>query len=216
MNLIKILSKIPYFKNQIAKVAFEIKYIDPDDAAKMKYSFTTSDGKKWYTYIKPDLIPIVRWNEIETRVMEMTSRVNRETLLEFSKTCEAAAEKKDFLTVARLMGELRERMEMLYDPHALIRIVCAMYVREDQTKSDKIWNEELEEGKFKVIKGDLESGALTFFLIERDLKNVMTFSDTSNGDFQIFEKSILKNQIKQTEVFDKMLQRLRGEITKQG
>jgi len=67
-----------------------------------------------------------------------------------------------------------------------------------------------------VIKKDLETGALTFFLIERDLKNVMTFSDTSSGDFQIFEKNILKNQIKQTEVFDKMLSKLRGEITKQG
>ena len=213
-GVINLLAKIPAFRKAVLLYAFNVQYGDSKEEVKLDYRFTTSSGKKYYTYIKPDFIPIARWNEIETRLMEMNSRVNRETLSEFSKTTKVAAERGELLTVARLMGELEERIDMLYDPHALIRIISALYIREDQIESAGVWNDRIEDSKFDDIKKDLESGSLLFFSISEDLRNVLTFSDTSTGDYEIFEKRLLNNQIKQTEAFDQMLKKIKTAISK--
>ena len=216
MSLIKLLCRIPFIRESVLKYAFEVKYGDSKDEAKLTYRFTTSDGSKYFTYVKPDFIPITRWNEIEVRLMEMSSRINRETLQEFSKLTRVAAEKKDLITVARLQGELEDRIELLYDPHALIRLICATYIREDQTRSAGIWNDEIENDKFEQIKKDLMSGSLSFFLISQDLERFLAFSTTSDSDLKMFEKKLLNNQIKQVEKFDHLVSRLKDEISKQG
>ena len=213
-KILNILCKIPAFRKAVIKYAFDVQYGDAKEQVKLEYRFTTTSGKRYYTYIKPDFIPITRWNEIETRLMEMQSRVNRETLLEFSKTTKIAAEKNQLLTVARLMGELEERIDLLYDPHALIRIISALYIREDQIESAGVWNDRVEDAKFEDIKTDLIDGSLLFFSLSSDLMNVLTFSDTSTSDLGIFGTKPLKNQVKQVEAFDRMVTKIKEEISK--
>lgn len=213
-RLIKLLCKIPAFNRAVMHYAFDVKYVDKEEFAKLEYRFSDSQGKKYYTWVKPDFIPITRWNEIETRLLEMNSRITRETLGEFVELTKAAFEKKDMFTAARLMGELDERVDMLYDPHALIRVICSLYVREDQIESSGVWNQLIEDAKFEQIKSDLQSGALLFFSLSQDLTNVLTFSDTSTGGLEIFEKSIMNNQIKQVEAFDNLIAKLKTEISK--
>jgi hypothetical protein len=153
---------------------------------------------------------------MQVRLQEIESRISRETLTEFAKTLKLAAEKKDLLTVARIMGELEERLNVLYDPYLLIKFLCGVYIREDQVNSAGVFNESIEKDKYEQIIKDYDSGHLSFFFHKADLGRYLKSSDGSVLDLEIFNPKIVKNQMKEVQLFDNLLSQIQASISSGG
>jgi hypothetical protein len=216
MIVIDLLLKIPAFRKALIQKAFKLTYVDRDEWAKTEHAFTDSKGRNYRRYIRPEWMPLARYEQMQIRLQEMESRIGRESLLEFSKAQRAAAEKKDFITVARLVGELEKRLDVLYDPQLMMRFVSGLYIREDQMKTSHIWNDAIEEEKYKQLLEDNESGSLSFFFAKSDLMSHVRFSDGSNTDSQkLLSEPIVRNQLKEVRLFDQMVKDVMSSISGQ-
>ena len=214
--VINLLLKLPKFRNALIQRAFKLVYVDRDEWAKTEHAFTDSKGRSYRRYIRPEWMPLARYEQMQIRLQEMEARIGRESLMEFSKAQRAAAEKKDLITVARLVGELEKRLEVLYDPQLIMRFVAGLYVREDQMNTAHIWNDAIEEDKYKQLMLDNESGSLSFFFAKSDLMNHVRFSDGSNTDSQnLLTEQIVRNQLMEVRLFDQMVKEVMSSISKQ-
>ena len=111
--------------------------------------------------------------------------------------------------VARLAGELQQRLELLYDPETIMRMLCGMLIREDQIGSAHIWNQKVENEKFEQLMADNENGQLGFFFQKSNLMSILKLTNTSDLDWVTQEK-VIQNQLKEVRLFD---QRLSRELT---
>lgn len=204
--MIKLLLKIPFLRSRIVKEVFKITYIDQDESAKLEYKFTDSKGNKYYKYLRDELLPYKRYEQMQIRLLEIESRIGRESLLEFSKVLKKFAENKDFLKVAQYIGELEQRLELLYDPELLMRFLSGIYIREDQIQTAHVWNPTLEEEKFHRLMEDNENGNLSFFFQQCSIENHVNFSNTSDIDLQtLWSEPMMQILQKQTRRFDQMI-----------
>lgn len=207
--MIKLLLKIPYFRKQLIKEAFAFTYFaeQGEDIAKLKYVLTDTKGKKYYEYIRTDWLPLQRLEQMDIRIKEVDAKIGRESLELFAKCLEAGARKGDLLSVARLAAELNERIKILYDPEVMMRMLCGMLIREDQIGSAHIWNQVIENEKFKQLMSDNENGNLSFFFQKTNLKSILKSTTTSDSDWETATgEKIIQNQLKEVRLFDQMIQ----------
>jgi len=203
--LIKQLLKIPFLGKRLANEIFDVKYIDKNENLKLEFKFKAG-GKKYYKYIKDDQLPLPRFHEMELRLLEIESRISRETLFNFSKALKKYAEAKDFINVASLAGEFEKRLELLYDPELLVRFLCGLYIREDQIKNADVWNQRIEDEKFNEIMKENENGNLSFFFQQSNLRDHVGFSNTSDSESEnLLSEPIIQNQLKQSRLFNQMI-----------
>lgn len=215
--MIKLLLKIPFLRSRIVKEVFKITAPDAEEAPKLEYKFSDSQGQKYYKYIADGTMPLVRCNELQTRLLEMESRISRESLLNFSKALKRYAENKDFLKVAMLVGELEKRIDILYDPEATMRMLCGLYIREDQMKTAHLWNPALEEEKFQQIMADNQNGNLSFFFQMSSISDHFEFLNTSDTESQaLWSEPVIQNLLKQTRRFDQMILETLNLTSKRG
>lgn len=205
--LINFLIRFKSFRTALVYRAFQITYSDTDEASKLEYVLTDSTGKKYYRYLRDEWMPLFRYEEMQTRLLEIESRVSRETLLLFSKTLNKSAEAKDFLLVARLAKELEDRIELLYDPRMLVRFLSGILVREDQI-SKHTWNRRIEEEKYKQLMADNEGGQLSFFFQKCNLTKYVRFSNSSSSGSEFLTEPVIQNQMKQATLFDEMIEKI--------
>lgn len=207
--IIGVLLKIKAFRSELVLRAFKLTYVDRDEWAKTEYVFSDSKGRNYRRYIRPEWMPLMRYEQMQIRLQEMEARIGRESLQEFAKATKMAAEKQQLLTVARLMGELEERLNVLYDPQLIMRFISGLYIREDQMTTAHIWNDKIEEEKYQQLITDNESGNLGFFFLKSDLTKHLMYSNGSIiGLENIMTEEIVKNQLKEVRLFDQMIQKV--------
>jgi hypothetical protein len=213
--MIKLLLKIPYFRKQLIKIAFDSTYLakEGEDAAKLKYVLTDSKGVRYYEYIRTDWLPLQRLEQMDTRIKEIESKIGRESLELFAECLEQAANQQKLTLVARLAGELTERLKLLYDPETMMRMLCGMLIREDQIGAAHIWNQRTENEKFTQLMTDNENGQLSFFFQKCNLKSILKSTNTSDSDWeQATSEPIIQNQLKEVRLFDQMLRDISSSI----
>lgn len=204
----KLLLKIPSIKKAIVKEYFLSSYEDRDEAAILNYVFSDSQGRKYFKYVRPDLLPLQRYEQMDIRLMEIQSRIGRETLKLYAQANEAAAKAGDLLGVARLAGELNERLEILYDPDVMFRFICGLLIREDQIKSAHKWNQEFENQKYEDLIKDFD-GRLSFFFQLTSLSDHVSFSTSSDSDLEsLMSDPMINNQMKEVKAFNQMLMKV--------
>lgn len=214
-KLIKWMLKFAWFKDAVAKQVFilgKTVYVDRDENAILNYVFSDASGRKYFKYIRPDLLPIQRYEQMDIRLMEIQSRISRESLKLFAETNESAARANDMLTVARLSAELNERLEILYDPEVMMRFICGLLIREDQVKTTHIWNQEFENQKYKDLISEFD-GRLSFFFQLTSLSDHVSFSTSSDTDSEnttqkILNEPMIQAALKEVQAFDQMLMKV--------
>lgn len=206
--MIKLLLKIPFFRKQLVKAAFDMTYFakEGEDAAKLQYVLSDSKGRKYFEYIRTEWLPLQRLEQMDTRIKEIESKIGRESLKLFAEVLEESANKGKLTLVARLAGELQERLNLLYDPETIMRLLCGMLIREDQIGAAHIWNQRVENEKFEQLMADNENGNLSFFFQMSSLKSILKPTTTSDSDWeQVTQEKIVQNQLKEVRLFDQML-----------
>jgi hypothetical protein len=91
MIVIDLLLKIPAFRKALIQKAFKLTYVDRDEWAKTEHAFTDSKGRNYRRYIRPEWMPLARYEQMQIRLQEMESRIGRESLLEFSKGAKSSS-----------------------------------------------------------------------------------------------------------------------------
>jgi len=213
--MIKLLLKIPYFRTHLIKYAFDATYLakEGEDAAKLKYTLTDSKGNKYYEYIRTDWMPLQRLEQMDTRIKEIDSKVGRESLALFAEVLEQSASQNKLVLVARLAGELQQRLKLLYDPETMMRMLCGMLIREDQIGSAHIWNQTIENEKYNQLMSDNENGQLSFFFAKCNLKSILKSTTTSDSDWEIAtQERVIQNQLKEVRLFDQMLRDISSSL----
>jgi hypothetical protein len=209
--MIKLLLKIPYFRKQLIKIAFDSTYLakEGEDAAKLKYVLTDSKGVRYYEYVRTEWLPVQRVEQMDIRLKEHQARIGRESLELFADTLETVAlsnDPKKFITISQLAGELRKRLQILYSPDIMMRTLCGMLIREDQIGSAHIWNQVNENEKFNQLMGDNKFGGLSFFFQLRLMKDIFKLTNTSDTDWeQATSEEILQTQLKEVTMFDQLM-----------
>lgn len=209
--LINLLIKFKSFRTALVYRAFQITYTESDEVSKLEYVLTDSTGKKYYRYLRDEWMPLFRYEEMQTRLLEIESRVSRETLILFSKALNKAAEGKDFLLVARLAKELEDRIELLYDPRMLVRFISGVLVREDQI-GKHTWNRRQEEEKYNQLIADNENGQLSFFFQKCNLTKYVRYSSSSSSGSEYLTEQVINNQMKGATLFDQMIEKISNTL----
>lgn len=207
-KIVKLLIKSAKFRNELLKYTFDMSrpVPDGDEVAKLDYILSDSKGRKYFRYIRPEWLPYSRYEQMQVRLLEIESRVSRETLKLYAEAAKKAATKGDLITVARLAGELDQRLEMLYDPELFMKFLCGMLIREDQIKSAHIWNPSIEKDKYETLLRDNEGGELSFFFQKLNLSDHVKFSGSLSSGLEMLDERVIQNQLKEVRAFDQMLQ----------
>lgn len=132
-----------------------------------KHAFIDSTGKAYYRYMNEMNVPIQRMEKTEMILREMNSRISdldienyienvNDQIYKDGRTC-----KQKLATIAELNAALKARSESFVDPDLMLRLICCLYIREDQDPA--VWDDELEEEKFNRLKADKSGGLAAFF-----------------------------------------------------
>lgn len=199
----KLLFKL--FHEPIMKYAFESKYKGKfEDFDKMEMVFLDSEGRKYFSYLDPMEIPVVRRRQLEIKLLEADSGVSLDILNlwldNIDKECESVDPKKAVLNISRLSKSLRERTDLGADVELLMKICCIIYVREDQ--NPHVWNEKLEEEKFEQLMKDRAGGLYDFFIMT-GLSEFLPFLKGMEKGFK--EYSMLREQ--EIKMYHRMLEK---------
>ena len=204
--IVNLLLKIPAFRRALVFRALNTAYIDREETAILKLAFADSKGRQYFRYIRDELLPLKRYEQMQIRLLEMESRISRESLKKYAEANRKMAEKKDFIGVAQLCGELEDRLNILYDPEIMVKFLSGILIREDQIKTAHIWNNDFENEKAEFLMKDNQDDNLSFFFRSLSLDQYVEFSDTSNTD--LMTEPIIKNQLMEVRLFDQMIQKV--------
>lgn len=213
-NIIKLLMKFDSFRAGLLKAAFETQFKPIKNVDRMKYVLSDSKGVKYYEYIKSEWLPLPRYEQMQTRLLEIESKIGRESLLMFSEVIKKLAQKNDLIGVARMAGELEERLNLLYDPEIMCRFICGLLIREDQIDSAEVWNQQIENEKFKQLMADNENGNLGFFFQQTGLERYLKFSSSSGLDWEtLMNEQMIQFNLQSARLFDQMNQKVSTSLS---
>jgi len=211
--IVNLLLKNPAFRRELVFRALSTAYIDKEQNAILKLAFTDSKGRKYFRYIRDELMPLQRYEQMQVRLLEVESRISRESLTLYAQANRKMAEKKDFIGVATLCSELEERLNILYDPEIMVKFLSGILIREDQVNTAHIWNNEFENEKADFLMKDNQDNNLSFFFRSLNLERYVIFLDTSNTD--LMTEPIIQNQLMEVKLFDTMIKKVLISLSQQ-
>lgn len=139
----------------------------PEWHAYTERKFKDSQGRWYRRYIDEMQIPILRMEQIHVVTREISNRVSDADLnvhlanVEAIATGEQTAAEKVKLLYQHAIN-LRERVNTdIAEPLLLMKLVCAMYIREDQDPA--VWDEVLEAEKLELLMAEQKTGLAGFF-----------------------------------------------------
>ena len=205
--MIKLLAAIPYFKRRMLQWATDVQFAGLPNQDKLDYAFTDSKGIKWFRWVNETFMPIARYDQIQIHLIEIESRVSRKSLIGWidavSKILERNNIKKIREDVSHLLGGLKERLELLHEPELMMRFISGTHIREDQLDNPEVWNQRLEEDKFKQLMMD-QNDHLYDFLKKNGLNHLFPSSNITPKEWNKY----LGTQIKKVVGFDQMTGRI--------
>lgn len=201
--MLNIFCKIKFIEDAVLKYAFTQQRKPKDEQfARMEFKFLDSTGKRYYRYFDDFDIPVQRMEQLQLKLREIESRINLEQLDEWVEAVERILSKNDKqkanVEAIQMLGALRERRKVLYEPELLMRACCILYIREDQ--NPVIWDEVLEDEKYQQLNKDKVGGLYDFFYMSglktflpslKDMqKDWMSFSDNQKSQMDAFTNMI--------------------------
>jgi len=143
---------------------------------RVKYAFSV--GVRDYYQLVNDLdLPEKRFAYLRHYYHEMQMRMSKEVLLQFVEAMKKAVNPEkgkavELGKVDRLLDEIKDRTEWLFEPDSLYRLASVVYFTMDEDITD--YDEKLNEAKVKAFK---KKGMLSHFL--------QTLTDEQSGLFNL-------------------------------
>lgn len=139
------------------------------------FAFMDSDGKKYYRYRDELKVPIVRMRTVQQILREIQNRISDIDIELFLDNVKGelyreAPQQQRLENIGRYIGMLEDRVQQLAPPELLMRLVCAMYIREDQDPG--VWSEDIENAKYERLMAD-SKGALGVFFSQAGLQEYL-------------------------------------------
>jgi hypothetical protein len=151
----------------------------PEWHSQTRRVFKDSAGN-WYRRYEDEMqIPIQRMERLHIITREIGNRVTDGDLNAFLDNHEKIllgdkpADEKLRLLIQHTTN-LRNRTEHIAAPEMLMRLVCALYIREDQ--DPHLWDEALEDAKYDQLMKD-QKGKLALFFSQAGLKEYLPSPD---------------------------------------
>ena len=181
MNIFNIPPKEERIKNKIAIYKGKVEKLYKDlikengnpllskreDFNEMQYSYTDSNGLRYFSYLNPFKTPIMRFVNLSKAFQELTKAIDTDEEDLMWKSIEKALQgnketndKPDIGMIGFIVTERKARKKYLVHEDIMLKIVSCLYIREDQDPSK--WDEELESEKIQQFKKDIDNMYLFF------------------------------------------------------
>lgn len=121
---------------------------------------TSKSGVTYYTFERPEMLPVNRFYELEQAKRMFQMRVTREVLEDRLNKCIEAMDKGKFVEAGQPILELKTRLELYAERKSMLRIACVFFVAEDEDIN--VMSELAQERKIADWAADSELEA--FFL----------------------------------------------------
>jgi len=155
--------------------------------------FIDSDGKTYYRFKNDFDIPILRFKEIQRRLMIISSGLSEKSILSICKLMKDAlnsGKKPDLAEIGFLISEIEKRANIFIDTDLLMDIVCLTYIREDEKPDIVDWN--IHKQKVDRLKIDSMGGLYDFFY-SSGIMQLLPFVGTTEEEWmQFYKESELK------------------------
>ena len=162
--------------NKAIKFAFEI----IGDKLILK---ETGKGLKFYKFDDTNDMPYGRASYTLDYFEESRQRVTRERLEAHLTAMENAINSThvQMTTIVKLVVQLRERLEMIFEPESLYKIASVIFFTEDENPNDYSFKKGQEKIKlFQKVGAD--------FFLSIPIKNTLPIPDLSDSDFRAYLK----------------------------
>ena len=131
----------------------------------MEYAFTDSNGKRYFYYPdikKPPLPLFEKLNELQAQLQARTPGPDLDGWLKALETLLNSDSSKNTIRTEAgyLVGMMKERRTLLFEPTILLEITALLYIREDEDPST--YNVELHKEKVQQIIKDSKEGELLY------------------------------------------------------
>lgn len=149
-----------------------------DEFGKMEFAFVC-EGVRYYRYIDALDIPLARKGAIDEILVELSMKTQTAELDVFLDAIEktidqAKGGKVDTNRIIRIVGELRDRKEILVHVDIWFALVAATHYAEGERPWE--WNAAYEAKKIQRIKAEYErGGALYDFFVQAALKRFIPY-----------------------------------------
>lgn len=176
----KILFKL--FEKQFLKYYFNQQSRKPN----MEKIFVDSNGVQYYTFKDRFDVPLLRFQEMEKRVMQLSSNLTEKNVDLFCDAMEKALNKgknSDIAMIGHLVHEIRERKEILLNEEIMFALVANWYIRDDENPA--VVDEVILKEKIEQFKKDSKDGLYDFFYTA-GLKTYIPYLEDLKDDFNEF------------------------------
>lgn len=152
----------------------------------MERHFTDSKGNAYYRYNKDFDIPILRFKEIQKRLVLFNSGLSDKSI---KLICEAmrkalnGGKKPDLAEIGFLIKEIEKRADLYIDTDLLMDTTCLLYIRQDENPATIDWS--IHNEKIKQLTIDSKGGLYDFFYMT-GLTASLPFVGTTNEEFDLF------------------------------
>lgn len=152
----------------------------------MERWFTDSKGNAYYRYNNDFDIPILRFKEIQKRLVLFDSGLSGKSI---ALICEAmkkalnGGKKGDTAEIGFLIKEIEKRANIYIDTDLLMDTACLLYIREDESPTTIDWT--IHKEKIDQLTIDSKGGLYDFFYMT-GLTTYLPFVKTTKEEFDLF------------------------------
>jgi len=161
----------------------------------MKAEFQDDKGRWYYSFRDEQDVPITRLSETHTHMQFMASGLSPDVFNEAYRSIGVLFAKGQVIEAGVIINDLTDLSKKIVNLDALINIIAANYVREDE--DDAIVNKSIHDEKCDFLKSETEAGRFFFRLpMFAKLLNKATLSSEESEafyqDYQRRKSSLLK------------------------
>lgn len=197
--MIKLIYRL--FKKELTQMVWDETY-KPDRMRGLKFAMVC-DGHRFFVYNNIFDVPIERMGRVQDYIIQLNRVVSNDELGNFIDNMEKALfsatngdKVKDLAKIGFLIGEMKNRKEMLLHPEIMMELAGALYIREDQDSSE--WNDEFEHKKVELFRKNYTSEKLYDFFVTGGLSQFFPNFESLEKDWTIlWEQSQIRLQAMQ-------------------
>ncbi len=152
----------------------------------MEKHFTDSKGNAYYRYLNDFHIPILRFKEIQKRLVLFNSGLSDKSIkliCEAMKKALNGGKKPDIAEVGFLIKEIEKRADIYVDTDLLMDTACLLYIRQDENPAIIDWT--IHKEKIEQLTKDSKGGLYDFFYMT-GLTAYLPFVETTKEEFDLF------------------------------
>jgi hypothetical protein len=152
----------------------------------MEKHFVDSKGNSYFKYASDFEIPIIRFKEIQKRLVLLNSGLSGDTILMLCEAMKKAlnnGKKPDIAEVGFLIKEIEKRSNIFIDTDLLMDTACLLYIRQDEQPTKIDWP--IHKEKVAQLTIDSKGGLYDFFYMT-GLTTYIPYLGTTDEEFNLF------------------------------